>query len=236
MVRPFFRSCLAHMGQIRRFASGSSAIKQPVQKSRFDKTMLKPAIAILLFGSVLTSVMDQQKKNAELERRYKLKIGILEDLIERAHQDKTISFDVKEELRLVNKLFDRFERFGQGLDQGNDTALISTVTESQNFPRDEVIQNLNSGPSNAIKDESLQDLFASIMKDVNMEDTTPAEKQPRQSDIKQDIVTDQQALAFEAEQEKKSIKYKAPTDVHVIVEQPGEYSTAAADHQVSKFL
>ncbi|SCU94457.1 LAFA_0F21946g1_1 [Lachancea sp. 'fantastica'] len=217
------------------------------KSSRFDKSMLKPALVVILFGSMLTSVMEQQKKNAELERRYSLKLGILRDLISKVQKDELV--DVEQELALVNKLFQRFERSKYVLLEEEAAKVREHNEVAGDLNRQDMISRLN-GQKNPDQDEaSLRDLFRDIMKDIDDDSGLKPQMRAKEEHSSENsahtensqledsrIQTDAEFLTREALNEKERLKYKPSTDSHIIVETPGEYSTSAEDHKVSKFL
>ncbi|SCU88647.1 LAME_0E00650g1_1 [Lachancea meyersii CBS 8951] len=232
--------------------SGNSGNASAAQKSRFDKSMLKPALIVVLFGSMLTSVMEQQKKNAELERRYALKIGILKDLMVKVQNNEVV--DIGEELALVNKLFDRFEQSKYVLLEEEASKIREHNEKAGILTHEQMTSRLNGGKS-VDDDASLRDLFRDIMKDVDDDGktlgSTPATletsadanipvQKTKSSPVpalgESGIHTDSDFLTQNAQNEKERLKFKPATDSHVIVETPGDYSTSAEDREVSRFL
>ncbi|SCU99505.1 LADA_0H20186g1_1 [Lachancea dasiensis] len=226
---------------------GSQALntENTSRSSKFDKSMLKPALVVVLFGSMLTNVMEQERKNEEMENRYALKIQILRDMICRVEKNEKV--DPDQELMLVNKLFQRFLKSEfVGLEED-----ASRVRDSVK-PKENTIKRLNGMKASDDDMTSLRDLYEDIMKDVNNEElslpaeTVAAPKLPEMvpqitnssSEPSSDstILTDKAALAKEAEAEKERLKYKPETGTHVIVENAGDYSGSADDMKVSKFL
>ncbi|SCW00854.1 LAFE_0C13476g1_1 [Lachancea fermentati] len=214
------------------------------QKSKFDKSMVKPAVVVILFGSVLTNLMEEQKSMSEMERRYHLKIDILKDMINKVKVEGDSSIDIAEELKLVNKSFERFEN-SKLTDLEREAQRVRERADKNSYSKNSVINSLNS----RLEDESLEDLFKEIMQDIDREGDILEPTMPSQSHVKQtkqsnaedivakgDIVTNAKRLALEAEKEKRSLSFKPSTDAHVIVENPGDYSTAAEEQKVSKFL
>lgn len=228
---------------VRLYSQNLSA--QRPKKSRFDKSMIKPAIVLIVFGSMLTNVMEQQKKNSELERRYSLKLKILRDLIDRVKKENDTSFDPEEELRLVNKIFDRYET-SKFVKLEEEATKARELTQRKDYSRKDIIDSLNF-KSDQEEEESLQALFNDIMKDIEetgqplkgeekQEGKNSNSSSPQQPSPKEEIVTDRKVLAQEAEKEKERLQYKLNTKSHVIVENPGEYASAAEENKVSKFL
>ncbi|CAR21828.1 Ina22p [Lachancea thermotolerans CBS 6340] len=222
--------------------------------SKFDKTMLKPALVIVLFGSMLTNVMEQQKRNSELERRYGMKLGVLQDLIDKVKHGEDSSIDIDKELALVNKLFERFE-ISKYVELEEEASKVRKLNDQADvISQNEIAARLN-GKKPVDDETSLRELFRDIMKDI---DDIPVARneESKQHDSKvvssdqnkaiyqvemktvpeSEIQTNERVLTEEAKNEKQRLKFRPATDSHVIVENPGEYSTAAEDHKVSKFL
>ena len=219
----------------KRFYSQAPANSTHAKRSKFDKTMIKPALVVIIFGSVLTNVTEQKQKYFELERRYSLKKDILNNLIKRVNKND-IAFQIDDELSLVNKLFNKY-------DQSKQTEINTSLTDIYNSSSDEqfsesrILYNLN-GNNIKGKEEDLDDLWKIILEDMNKD---PDEIKHVDIDIKDlesdgNIITDRNFLSDEAKREKQRSIYEPKTDVHVIVENPGELSTAASDTKISKFL
>lgn len=219
----------------RRAYSEAAATENTAKKSRFDKSALKPMVSLLLFASVLTSVSEQQKRFNEMERRYEMKIGILQDLIERSKRGD-FNYDAEKELELVNKLFARHAKSNTG-DVEVEAALIREQASKMKINRETVIESMNS----KLAEESLEDLFKDIMKDMD-ESSKPLVAPSKLLDERSmktgssDIVIDKEWLEYENEKEAKRLKFKPSTDQHVIVANPGEYNTSAEDTKVKRFL
>lgn len=198
-------------------------------KARFDRTLVKPSIVLIVFGSVLINFMDQQKKTTELERRYSLKINILKDLVHRVKENNEVDIDIKEELKLVNKLFNR-TTIGEQPILDEDTAKIRILTEQEQLSESYVRDSLN----HKYNEDSLEILFKNIMNDLNKE---PNECKNDQLYISEkEIVTNKIVLAAEVEQEKKNCTYKPETSQHIIVDNPGDYTASAEETTIPKFL
>ena len=150
------------------------------------------------------------------------------------------------ELALVNKLFERFELSkSSGIEE--EAAKIRKSNDGADaVPHQEVSASLN-GQKVLDDDASLRNLFKDIMKEVdedvasshNDAKSVPVVKKSSAETVGLDepeIQTNQQLLTEEAVKEKQWLAFKPTTDSHIIVEKPGEYSAAAEDHTVSKFL
>ncbi|CCF55459.1 hypothetical protein KAFR_0A00210 [Kazachstania africana CBS 2517] len=83
----------------RRYASAFS-----VKGIKVDHSLWRPLIWVVLFGSMVSHVIDAEKRLEDLDRRYKLKIDKLNTLVQRV-SDNDFKFNVDEELKIVNKLF-----------------------------------------------------------------------------------------------------------------------------------
>lgn len=212
------------------------AAQQGAKKSRFDNKALKPMILLLIFGSVLTSVTAQQQKHADMVRRYEMKIGILEELIERSKKGD-FNYNAEKELELVNKLFARHEK-GNSVSIDEEAKLIREQAEKEKLNREKVINSMNS----KLEEESFESIFKDIMKEVDqpIDQVSVAPKKLDAGSMKEgsdDIIVDKEWLEYENKREKKSLEFKPSTEKHVIVENAGDYSTAAAqDTEVKRFL
>lgn len=205
------------------------------KKSRFDKSAIKPLISLLIFGSVLTSVSAQQQRHADIVRRYEMKIKILQDLIDRSKQGD-FNYNAEKELELVNKLFARHE-LGNSVDLEREAKMIRERAAKEIIDRERVIKGMNS----QIEEESLEDIFQDIMKDIDQPNSSiaaPTKKLDSDSMKKgsDDIIVDKEWLDYERQREQKRLAFKPSTEKHVIVENPGEYNIAAEETKVKRFL
>ncbi|CUS24899.1 LAQU0S21e00958g1_1 [Lachancea quebecensis] len=239
-----------------RFYSSSLPHASPKKSgnSKFDKTMLKPALVVVLFGSMLTNVMEQQKRNSELERRYGMKLGVLQELIGKVKNGQDTSIDIDKELALVNRLFERFE-ISKHVGLEDEASKIRKLNDQAHMISQKEIAARLNGQKPMDDETQLRELFRDIMKDIDdapiVERVKPQHNSSEFSKSDQnktndqtkvrtvpesEIQTNEKVLTEEARDEKQRLKYRPATDSHVIVENPGEYSTAAEDHKVSKFL
>lgn len=225
-------------------AKTKAAIPAQPGRTQFDKSMLKPALVIIIFGSMLSHVSTQEKRHAELERRFDLKADILSELIERAKNGDT-DFDVDKELSLVNKVFSRYEK-SQNIDISEEATKLRNVYDTQTYSRKEVLESLNSS-TGATEEESLDDLFRSIIEEVDEtsanrkhtgEISIKLEKSQRDTQVENadGIIMDKRILNEEAAKENDSKEYEPSTEIHLIVENPGELSEVAKETKVTKFL
>ncbi|QLQ80634.1 hypothetical protein HG537_0D06350 [Torulaspora globosa] len=211
-----------------------AAGKKSSKKSGFDKSMLKPALAVIVFASMLSHVSNQQNVNAELDRRYELKIGILEKLIERAKQGDR-DFDPDEELKLVNKLFARISNV-KGINLEDEAAKVRKYSAARPYSEEMIINSLN-GSSKQIEEESLEEVLKSLMNEVDAKGTTQQSRLPESSfHEREEVVLDKKILNELARKEAEFLNYTPSTDAHTLVENPGELTDAAKDTEVPKFL
>lgn len=210
-------------------ASGSS-------KRGFDRSMLKPALIVVVFGSMLSHVSNQQKLSAELDRRYELKMNILRKLISRA-KEGDISFSVDEELQLVNKLFSRYSKSGN-VSFEEEAEKIRKSSDSNKYSEKALLDSLNSS-RNPLEEESLEDMFKSIMNEVN-DTSRPLLKKSETIVVpphdENEIVLNKKFLEEQAKREVELQNYTPSTDAHTIVDIPGELSVAAKDTEIKSFL
>lgn len=205
-------------------------------KRGFDRSMLKPALIVVVFGSMLSHVSNQQKLSAELDRRYELKMNILRKLISRA-KEGDISFNVDEELQLVNKLFSRYSKSGN-VSFEEEAEKIRKSSDSNKYSEKALLDSLNSS-RNPLEEESLEDMFKSIMNEVN-DTSRPLLKKSETIVVpphdENEIVLNKKFLEEQAKREVELQNYTPSTDVHTIVDIPGELSVAAKDTEIKSFL
>ncbi|GAV54286.1 hypothetical protein ZYGR_0AL00180 [Zygosaccharomyces rouxii] len=214
--------------------SGAVGTSSKQTNSKFDKSIIKPILVVVMFGTMLSHVMNQQRLAGEMERRYLLKMEILKDLIEKAKRGEG-NINVKEELKLVNKLFERTKE-ARFLDE-KEAEKLSQISSSQNYSEAEVLRSMNNS-TRALEKESLDDILKNIMDEMSDEPKSSAFKsnsEPKQQQSGE-LITDKDTLKEKAEYERELLQYKPSTDVHLIVQNPGELSSAAEDTKVRKFL
>lgn len=197
--------------------------KESKKKSRFDKSLVKPLLLILVFSSMLNNITEQRKKNAALEKRYNLKMEKYDELMKRAQTTGQTVFDLEKEFKLIDKMFERSDKFSFSPNIPNAKQASPLVEETE---------------------EDLSKLFSEIMKDA---DKTLEELQNEHlansialkgEDINADeIVTNKDYLHQENQLEQKIMKsYKADTSQHILVENSGDYANAPTTSKVKKFL
>lgn len=214
--------------------SGAVGTSSRQAKSKFDNSIIKPIIVVVMFGTMLSNVMNQQRLAGEMERRYLLKMEILKDLIQKAKKGEG-NINVQEELKLVNKLFERTKK-ARVLDD-TEAEKLSQISSSQNYSEAEVLRSMNSS-TRALEKESLDDVLKSIMDEISDESklTTRKSNLPPKQQQSGELITDKDALKEKGEYEREILQYKPSTDVHLIVKNPGDLSSAAEDTKISKFL
>lgn len=224
------------IGRMQRFRLYSQSANTGSKRRGFDRSMLKPAIIVIVFGSMLSHVSNQQKLNAELDRRYELKMTILRKLISRA-KEGDISFDADEELQLVNKLFSRHVKSG-GANFDEEAERLRKSSNSNKYSEKALLDSLNS-PKSPLEEESLEEMFKSLMSEVD-DTKTSLQKQPEAviepSHEENGIALDKKFLEVEAKREAQLQNYTPSTEVHTIVSNPGELTMAANDTDIKGFL
>lgn len=185
---------------------------------------------------MLSHVSNQQKLSAELDRRYELKMNILRKLISRA-KEGDISFNVDEELQLVNKLFSRYSKSGN-VSFEEEAEKIRKSSDSNKYSEKALLDSLNSS-RNPLEEESLEDMFKSIMNEVN-DTSRPLLKKSETIVVpphdENEIVLNKKFLEEQAKREVELQNYTPSTDAHTIVDIPGELSVAAKDTEIKSFL
>ncbi|ODV97555.1 hypothetical protein PACTADRAFT_31003 [Pachysolen tannophilus NRRL Y-2460] len=74
-----------------------------------QKSLIKPALLLVLLGSVVINIIKERRESEDLDYRYKLKLNILEDIKKKLRNQEPI--DLNDELRVINRLF---ENLGYG--------------------------------------------------------------------------------------------------------------------------
>ncbi|AET38881.1 Ina22p Ecym_3394 [Eremothecium cymbalariae DBVPG len=210
-------------------------------RSKYDKTVFKPLILLLIVGSIATNVIEQKKRHFEMERRYNLKIHILEDLIDRVKYNNDTTFSVEQELYLVNKMLARHSgAISLNPKIRNEPELEDSSTEP-NSPRN---GDTNKKNYSDMELESVEELFKNIFDEINEvseKDHSASldiqrQSKPKSHPSSDEIVIDRQIIAQNAKQEKQQKMFKPNTEQHVIVPIPGDYVAAAEATKVSRFL
>lgn len=198
---------------IRFYAQTAGAVKGP-QRTTFDRSMIRPFVWVIVFGSLVTHVIDQRQAYADMEKRYKLKTEILERLVERARSgDTEVTYAmVEEELELVNKMFVRDKSLGM--------KEVEAVLAQMNIavPQQQVADDT---------EESLEDIWQKIVEDAQrdiVKKEVPKVEEPEVAAFN-DIVMDKDALKKLRETERdEAEEFTQSTDQHLIVENPGDLS------------
>lgn len=184
-----------------------------------DRSLIKLGLWVVIFGSVLTNVIDKKQQYEELERRYHLKIDILQRIIQRLRNGESV--DVEDELRLVNNVFERKD-------------LPRYQSPIRRKIREKKAINSVLG-----EEESLEDIWKDIVNNVSDPEVEPPIALPNRSQSisgEDDIVTDRNLLFKISQQEQDQLKYVSSTNQHVIISTPGEATQAAKDTQMKKYL
>lgn len=231
LIRGFHSTCLRSnkvsgtpveldiVNKIRR--TGAETTKQLPK----DYSLLKLGAWIVIFGSMLTNVIDKKQQYEEMEAKYSLKIEILKGIISKLRNGESV--DVEDELRLVNQTLERrkLPRYKSPLRRKK-----SQIAEDM----------ANSAP---IEEESLEDLWKDILTDASDTESdknktlgvaTRAASNTSTDD--DDIMRDKKALQMTSKQEEIEQKYFTPTDQHVVVSTPGYVTEAAKDTKMTKYL
>lgn len=149
--------------ECKRLYSASHGSQQ--KKAKFDKSVLRPAFLIVIFGSLLTNVADIQRKTNEIERKYEVRIHKLQELIERIKNNER-GIDIDQELKLVNLLF--YER--------DATEAAKLVDHSkERYGEKHVLASMNELSEKREKlrqkNQSLDDIWRDIVEEIKDEST-----------------------------------------------------------------
>ncbi|CCK73430.1 Ina22p NDAI_0G04450 [Naumovozyma dairenensis CBS 421] len=199
------------------------------KKVKYDRSVLKPILLILAFGSLLSAVSDKEREYNELERRYQLKIKILEELIERVESGDT-DFRIDEELKHVNRLFLN----------SNKSVFLNDVKRL----REEEKAAPGKGFVNTVvneKEETLDDVLKSIMDEINDATVEGGDKsnylsREHEVNTNEEIIKNKYRLEKLKEKEKKILEYIPETKTHIMTENVGDFTDAAKDNDIPKFL
>lgn len=214
------RSCLEGNGDIPVELALINKLKQvgthTAQNIPKDRSLLKLSIWLIIFGSMLTHVIDKKHEYEEMEQRYVLKIGILKHIIERLKRGEVV--DVQDELLLVNKRFEKKNR--------------------RRFSKPTVVQgDSNFAEHDIVKEESLDVIWKNILEDMNepVKDQTLTQHEPM--DKNDDICRDPKVLLLNSKQEKENLKFfTTTTGKRVTNDAPGQTIVDAKDTKMTKFL
>ncbi|SMN22603.1 similar to Saccharomyces cerevisiae YIR024C INA22 Protein of unknown function [Maudiozyma saulgeensis] len=196
----------------------------PTQKATFDKSMIRPFIWVVVFGSLVTHVIDRRQAYSDMKKRYSLKITILKDLLEKAQNGNTSVTEeqVEHELRLVNKMFVRDKSLGAKEVENVLSQMQIAIPKREEYNYDE--------------EESLEDIWKGILEDIN-DDKSPKKLKKKAvqpvpitttTKVLDDIIVDKETLKELREKERGDLKnFTQSTEQHLIVENPGELSGSA---------
>lgn len=213
----FLRSLAPIKITARTVASANAGIKR---KSRFDKTMIKPLLLVMIFGSILNAVIAEKRNIIDMERKYKLKLDKLKELIQRVHDNNgKVDFDADDELKLVNLRLGIVGKNATGMKEDETDIVVP-------------------------KEESLEEIWQSIIDEAKKE---VIEKTPDAGvKNKEGIVTDLNVLKDLEKSKKKRYLEKSKKedekvylsgDVHMMMNQPGDLNEIAKEHdKIPKFL
>ncbi|KOG98911.1 Ina22p DI49_2803 [Saccharomyces eubayanus] len=193
---------------VRTVTSASAGAKA---KSRYDKTIIKPILLVMVFGSILNSVIVEKRKAQDMERKYHLKANKLKELIQRVNDNNgKVDFDADDELRLVNLCL--------GI---TDKNIVSTEEDKGDI----VIP----------KEESLEEIWQSIIDEAKKDIVEPTKNDDGTN--KEGIVTDVNVLRDLQNSKKEDEQVYLNGDIHMIMNQPGDLNEIAKENaKIPKFL
>ncbi|CCC69499.1 hypothetical protein NCAS_0C05090 [Naumovozyma castellii] len=221
----------------RLYATTSSGISPTAEKkSKYDRSLWKPITWVIIFGSLLTSITNQENKYRELERRYNLKINVLKDLIGRVHLGDR-DFQIEDEMRLVNKLFDHAAGKDEKFDDVVDTLRVKDKSGATLYSSDQVLMGMNRkslimSKQLPAEEDSLEAVLKSILNDINTDEPV---SEPSQ-DMIEGIITDKKQLEKEKIKEEEILNYVPDSRHHLIAEKAGDITDVAKETKISKFL
>ncbi|EJS43240.1 YIR024C [Saccharomyces arboricola H-6] len=189
-------------------ASASASVKA---KSRYDKTIIKPLILVMVFGSILNAVIVEKRKTHDMERKYHLKVNKLEELIQRVHDNNgKVDFDADDELKLVNLCLGIVSNSPNSVEEDNSDIIVP-------------------------KEESLEEIWQSIIDEAKKEVIEPTPNDDVKN--KDGIVTDLNLLKDLKNSKKEDEQVYLNGDVHMMMNQPGDLNEIAKESdKISKFL
>ena len=192
----------------RTVTSASAGLKR---KSRFDKTMIKPLLLVMVFGSILNAVIAEKRSTHDMERKYNLKVDKLKELIQRVHDNNgKVDFNADDEMKLVNLCL----------------GIVGKNTNTMKEDKTDIV---------IPKEESLEEIWQSIIDEAKKE---VVEKTP-DDDVKnkEGIVTDLKLLKDLEKSKKEDEKVYLSGDVHMMMNQPGDLNEIAKENdKIPKFL
>ena len=202
-----------------RFYAQGAPRAQVKPATGLDRSMVRPLVWVIVFGSLVTHVLGRRQEFADMEKRYALKTEILEGLLARARQgDAQVTEQlVERELALVNRMFVSDKSLGA---REVEAALAKVGVAPRGQP--------------ALPDDSkasLEEVWKGILEDAQAEveqvDVQEVEA-PVDVSSHDDIVLDRAALRRLREAEQDEGKdFAQSTDQHLIVENPGDLSSSA---------
>ncbi|CAI4039779.1 hypothetical protein SMKI_09G1910 [Saccharomyces mikatae IFO 1815] len=180
-------------------------------KSRYDKTMVKPLLLVMIFGSILNAVTVEKRKTHDMERKYHLKIDKLKELIQRVHDNNgKMDFNVDDELKLVNLCL--------GIINKNETTVKADKS-------DIVVP----------KEETLEEIWQSIIDEAKREVVESTSNDDAKN--KEGIVTDLNLLKDLEKSKKEDEKVYLNGDIHMMMNRPGDLNEIAKENaKMPKFL
>lgn len=203
-------------------ATSKNVSETSTPRATFDRSMIRPFIWVVVFGSLITHVIDRRQAYHDMEKRYALKITILNDLLAKVEAgDKNITQEsIDKELELVNKMFVKDKSLGMKEVEHVLSQMQITVPKRESYNYDE--------------EESLEDIWKSIVEDATSD--KPLEKPAKIAEqvntpieaSSDGIVMDRETLKrLRAEEKDEDKDFDQSTDQHLIVENPGDLSGSA---------
>ncbi|CAI4064972.1 hypothetical protein SKDZ_09G1860 [Saccharomyces kudriavzevii ZP591] len=204
LMRSFSRMKMA----ARTVTSASTSVKS---KSRYDKTMNKPLLLVMVFGSILNAGIVEKRKTNDMERKYHLKVDKLKELIQRVHDNNgKVDFNADDELKLVNLCLEIVNRNQPTMEEDKNDIMIP-------------------------KEESLEEIWQSIIEEAKKEVMEPTSINDAKN--KDGIVTDLGLLKNLKNSKKEDEQVYLNGDIHMIMNKPGDLNEIAKENvKMPKFL
>ncbi|CAI4064991.1 Ina22p SKDI_09G1880 [Saccharomyces kudriavzevii IFO 1802] len=204
LMRSFSRMKMA----ARTVTSASTSVKS---KSRYDKTMNKPLLLVMVFGSILNAGIVEKRKTNDMERKYHLKVDKLKELIQRVHDNNgKVDFNADDELKLVNLCLGIVNRNQPTMEEDKNDIMIP-------------------------KEESLEEIWQSIIEEAKKEVMEPTSINDAKN--KDGIVTDLDLLKNLKNSKKEDEQVYLNGDIHMIMNKPGDLNEIAKENvKMPKFL
>lgn len=203
-------------------AASTGVSESHTPRVTFDRSMIRPFVWVVVFGSLVTHLIDRRQAYNDLEKRYALKITILNDLLAKVESgDKSIAEEnIDKELELVNKMFVKDKSLGMKEVERILSQMQITVPQQESYDFDE--------------EESLEDIWKSIVEDATTDKYLEKSKTITNQVIKttktssDGIVVDKETLKrLRAEEKDDERNFNQSIDQHLIVENPGDLSGSA---------